>query len=309
MSEYLGPLVRQAGGSVLGILLRQASAQTLFTQASGVRSPVWEGILILVSVIVWVSLLLAATLSGPGRRLLHENRAMWLLVMGAAGYPVILASHVSASAAQFGDRASALIFVVVACWVAIWWIRSGSFDPPLRLATSLIILATLLTGGVLLGASPAFQRVPGPYLVAADERSIDRYAIAAAEWARAHLPPGTRIAADRDNSALMAAVGHLTPVTQTSGSVNVGPLYFANEIGVAQDQLVRLGRIRLLLVDRRLSSSLPNVGVYFEAGETYDPAMGTDGQVPRRGVDPSRRSGAQAGARAISFRAVVATTG
>jgi len=33
------------------------------------------------------------------------------------------------------------------------------------------------------------------------------------------------------------------------------------------------------------------------------------GQVPRRGVDPSRRSGAQAGARAISFRAVVATTG
>lgn len=36
---------------------------------------------------------------------------------------------------------------------------------------------------------------------------------------------------------------------------------------------------------------------------------GGEGQVPRRGVDPSRRSGAQAGARAISFRAVVATTG
>lgn len=274
--EYVGPVIDQAVDSVLDILFHQKRIHTLFTQPTGARTPEWEVILILVSVIVWVGLLLAATLSRPGRRLLHENRALWLVVMGAAGYPLILASHVSAPSAQFGDRASALVFFFVACWVAIWWIRSESFDRLWHFTMLLIILAALVMGGVLLGAGPDYQRVPGPHLVEADQRSIDSYAMAAAEWAQAHLPPGTRIAADRDNSALMAAVGHLTPVTQISGSVNVGPLYFANEIRTAQDQLVRRGHIRLLLVDRRLSSSLPYVGVYFEPGETYDPATGTD---------------------------------
>jgi len=276
IGRYMGPMVRQAGDSLLRIVLREERAQTLFMQATGVRTPAWEVSLILVSVILWVGLLLAATFSGPSRRLLRQRRALWLLVVGAAGYALTLASHVSASAAVFGNRAPALVFFFVACWVAIWWIRSGSFDRRRRVAVSVVILATLMMGGVLLGAGPDYARVPGPYLVAADERSIDSHAMAVAEWARAHLPPGTRIAADRDNSALLAAVADLTPVTQASGSVNVGPLYFADELGPAQDQLVRLGRIRLLLVDRRLSSSLPNVGVYFESGETYDSAIGTD---------------------------------
>jgi hypothetical protein len=171
--EYIGPVIDQAVDSVLDILFHQKRIHALFTQPTGARTPEWEEILIVVSVIVWVGLLLAATLSPPGRRLLHENRAMWLLVMGAAGYPLVLASHVSAPAAQFGDRASALVFFFVACWVAIWWIRSESFDRLWHFTMSLIILAALLMGGVLLGAGPDYQRVPGPHLVEADQRSID----------------------------------------------------------------------------------------------------------------------------------------
>jgi hypothetical protein len=272
--HYIGPLIHEAVDSVGDILLRRTRAQTFFIQPTGVRTPGWEQGVIWVSVIVWAVLILTATLSKRGRRYLRGNPALWLIAMGSAGYFVVLALHVSASAAQFGERASSLVFFFVACSVAIWWIRSGGFDRPLLFALSLIVLAALMMGGILLGSGPDYQRVPGPYLVEADQRSIDFNSLAAANWAKEHLPPSTRIAADRDNAALMAAVGGLTPVTWLGGSVDVSPLYFAKQLGESQDELVRKGRIRLLLVDDRLAESLPFVGEYFESVPNYNPATG-----------------------------------
>jgi len=274
ITGYIGPLAGGAVDSVFAIFFRRGQTQTLFLQASGVRTPEWEVSLIVVSLLLWVGLLLSATLSGPSRRFLHENRALWLLVVGAAGYSLVLVSHVSASAAVFGERATSLIFFFVATLVAIWWIRSGRLDRPGYFVISVTVLAAIAFGGVLLGTSPGYQRVPGPYLVEADQRSIDSHAMAAADWAQAHLPPETRIAADREYSALMAAVGHLSPVTTRSNSVNVGPLYFANKIGPAQKELVRRGGIRTLLVDSRWTTSVPNTGYYFEPEKTPNHSTG-----------------------------------
>lgn len=268
IGTYLGPLTRQAADSFLSVILRRQSGTTLFAQPTGAKPATWEQALILASVIGWILLLLSATLSSRGRRLLRDTPMLWLLVAGSATYPMILVLHVSALSAEYGNRAAALVFLFVASWLAIWLADLVVLRRPWYRVTALAVLITLMVGGVLFGAGPDYNRLPGPYLVEADQRSIDHNALAAARWAQARLPQQTRIAADRDNSALMAAVGHLAPVTQASGSENVGSLYFANSIGPEQDQLVRQGRVRLLLVDRRLSTSLPYVGVYFEAGET-----------------------------------------
>lgn len=278
--HYIGPLIHEAVDSITNIILRRTRTQTLFFQPTGVRTPGWEQGVIWGSVILWAGLLLAATLSKRGRSYLRSNPALWLIAMGSAGYFVVEALHVSASAAQFGDRASSLVFFFVACSVSIWWIRTGGFNRPFSFALALIVLAALMMGGILLGSGPDYQRVPGPYLVEADQRSIDANSLAVANWAHEHLPSGTRIAADRDNAALMAAVGGLTPVTRVGRSVDVAPLYFAKQLDESQDQLVRKGHIRLLLVDDRLATSLPFVGVYFESVGTYNPATGTS-QVQR----------------------------
>jgi len=264
ITGYIGPLAREAVDSVLAVLFRRGQTGTLFLQATGVRTPEWEVGLIAVSLLVWVGLISAATLSRTSRRLLHENRAIWLLVIGSAGYGLVLVSRVAASAATFGVRATSLIFFFVATLVAVWWIRSGRLERPGYFAISVTVLAAIAIGGVLLGTGPDYQRVPGPYLVEANQRSIDNYSIAAADWAQTHLPPETRIAADREDSALMAAVGHLSPVTTRDGLVNVGPLYFANEIGPTQKGQILRGQIRTLLVDDRWTTSLPNDGYYFE---------------------------------------------
>ena len=276
ITGYIGPVAGEAVDSVIAILFRRERIHTLFLQAPGVRTPEWEIGLIVVSLLVWVGLLSAATLSSPSRRFLHENRALWLLVVGAAGYALVLVSHASASAAHLGQRATSLTFFFVATLVAIWWIRSGRLDRPGYFAISVTVLAAAVIGGVLLGTSPGYQRVPGPYLVEADQRSIDSHAMAAADWAQAHLPSETRIAADREDSALMAAVGHLSPVTTRDGSVNVGPLYLANKIGAAQKGLILQGHIRTLLVDNRWTTSLPYDGYYFEPGNTPNHATGTN---------------------------------
>jgi hypothetical protein len=264
ITGYIGPIADEAADSLKAILLRRAQPRAFFVQASGVRTADWEVALIVVSLLAWVCLLLAATFSSSGRRLLRENRALWLVVAGSAGYSLTLVSHVSASAAPFGNRAASFTFFFVATLIALWWISSGRLDRPRYGAISLVVLAAVAVGGVLIGTSPDYQRVPGRYLVEADQRSIDSQAMAAADWAKAHLPQDTRIAADRDDSALMAAVGHLTPVTHRDGSVNVGPLYFAATIGPAQKAMIRRGQIRLLLVDSRWTTSPPYLGYYFE---------------------------------------------
>ena len=273
IATYFGPILDQAVDSVTAILFRRARIHTLFLQATGTRTPQWEVAIITLSLIVWAGLLLAAIASSRGRHLLSENRALWLIAVGAMGYLEILISHISTSTAQFGERSSSLIFFFVAILVAIWWVHSGYLDRPRYFALSLLALSLLAIGGLLLGTSD-YQRVPGTYLVEADQRSIDSYSMAAAQWAQAHIPADTRIAADRDNAALMAAVGHLFPVSHTNGSVNVTPLYFAKTIGVAQEQMVQQGKIGLLLVDDRLSTSLPYDGFYFEPPNTTEDKAG-----------------------------------
>ncbi|NNN20983.1 MAG: hypothetical protein HKL80_03160 [Acidimicrobiales bacterium] len=117
---------------------------------------------------------------------------------------------------------------------------------------------------MMLGSGPDWSYVTGPYIVGGDNRSIGQPSMDAATWASENLPINSNIAADRDNGALMAAVGHLRPVTAISGSLNVAPLYYSNSITSSDISLILKAKIRFLVVDTRLERGPPAFGNYFE---------------------------------------------
>jgi hypothetical protein len=105
-------------------------------------------------------------------------------------------------------------------------------------------------------------------VVGADPRSIEPQGVAAAEWTRRWLGPGNRVVADRTNRLLLGSYGAQWPVSAFVDHVPVSDLFFAEDLGQDQLDTLRRGQIRYVLVDRRLGSGLPGVGVYIEFGET-----------------------------------------
>jgi hypothetical protein len=128
------------------------------------------------------------------------------------------------------------------------------------------VLAILTVGGVIVGL-PGWARLPGPYLVSADGRSVESEGIAAAEWARDVLGAGNVMVADRVNSILMSTYGQQELVTTYETRLPLRRLYLVPEVGPVQRQIVRDGQIRYLVIDRRLSTGLPVVGHYYDRGE------------------------------------------
>jgi hypothetical protein len=49
--------------------------------------------------------------------------------------------------------------------------------------------------------------------------------------------------------------------------VRVSQVFFAPTLGPAERQILRAGRVRYVVIDRRLSTGLPAAGAYFERGE------------------------------------------
>jgi len=137
-------------------------------------------------------------------------------------------------------------------------------------ATSLITCAmsVVCVGGVLLEAGPVLSNLPGPYVVVADQRSIEPEGIQAASWALTYLGPNNRVATDRINQILMSTYGDQRIVTSQEDKVEVSPVFFSSHFGPAEVAILRQARVRYLVVDLRLSTALPLEGYYFESDES-----------------------------------------
>ena len=88
--------------------------------------------------------------------------------------------------------------------------------------------------------------------------------IATAQWALSALGPGNRFASDFGNEPVLGSYGDQDPVLAVSFLYN-SPVYTA-----ADAQQARTLAIRYILVDHRLSQSLPASGQYFPS----DPLAG-----------------------------------
>ena len=142
-------------------------------------------------------------------------------------------------------------------------------DARLALGVRLAAVAGLLvlaTGGAILGI-PAWARLPGPYLVSADPRSVEPQGLAAAAWTARWLERGSTFLSDRTNRTLLAVHGRQHPITAVGDRIDVKDAYFGTTL--LPEDIARLSRVpvRYVLTDRRLATALPYVGVYVERGE------------------------------------------
>jgi hypothetical protein len=136
------------------------------------------------------------------------------------------------------------------------------FKPPLFALVATVIFC----GGIIAGWSP-WARMPWPYQVGSDTRSIEPQGLAAAAWASAYLGPGNRIAADRINMTLMGTYGQQRMITDLIDHVSISGIFLAPHLGPNEREALGKGRIRYLVVDRRISTALPLDGHYYEGWE------------------------------------------
>jgi len=274
---YLIPHFAGTIAQVVQILTHQRAPRQLFHGNAGFVPPLWERVMTYASV--------ALIVLGQPFGLLHiwrshRTSAVSLVLAGAAlAYPVSQALRFTQDGAETGVRATEFLFLGLAFVLAIgitkFWLSGVSNWR--RSAMILSAVAIILVGQVIAGEGTDWVRIPGPYLVSADERSIEPEGIAAAEWARAYLGPGQRMGSDRVNTLLMATYGDEQAFTSVSANVPLEPIFTSSEFGPDEVALLRQDKLQYLVVDRRLSTGLPLAGGYFnddqvQVSKPIDPA-------------------------------------
>jgi hypothetical protein len=128
--------------------------------------------------------------------------------------------------------------------------------------TKTAVIVVLALGGIAGGYPNYYSRLPGPYLVAAWERSIDSHNLTAASWVRTSLRSNAGLASDFFTAQTLSALGHKYNRKNTAG------LFLTSQFTSADFEILRTSHVRYVVVDKRITTMLPNVGYYFAA----DPA-------------------------------------
>lgn len=265
--DYIQPPVTRATEQLLELISGEAASRTLFQAASGDVAPMWEQVLGFGSV-----LLIVAVLPFGLREMWRRHRdspIAWALAIAALGYPLGVLGRLSPLGAEIAARTPEFLFLGVGLCVAAFLTRRLSTQwrrsrPGLAVAAA--AAAVVLVGGVIVGI-PRWARLPGPYLASADARSFEPNGIAAASWAREHLGPDNRTVGDRTNQLLMGVYGHQDVIVANDPLIDLSAFYQSFEFGPLQHRLVARQRVRLAVVDLRLTRLLPTVGFYFQKQE------------------------------------------
>ncbi|MDQ3811423.1 MAG: hypothetical protein M3336_14145 [Chloroflexota bacterium] len=263
---YLAPHFVAGAQELLRLIGGEATGRELFRSYAGQVSPTWERITSMASVVlILLGLPIGMRLVWRRRR---RNALALTLAAGALAYPLSLGLRLTESGAETAVRASEFIFVAVAFVLALaateWLLARWPGRKGYAALTAWAVV--VMVGGIILGFAP-WSRMPGPYLVAADTRSIEPQGLLAAEWVREVLGPGNRIVADRVNRLLMGTYGQQRPVSGFADGEPVGDAVLLPELGPEEQAVLRRAAVHYVLVDGRMASALPAVGVYFEFGE------------------------------------------
>lgn len=268
--SYLSGYFSGALSELDNIARGSGSARPLF--ASSARpSPIWDRILMTGSVAL-VSLSLPFGLFCLWQQY-RRNLLVVTLGVFALAYPASQLFRFTKDGSEITDRAAAFLFLPIACLFTIiiaqfWptWKRNARVVTLISIALSIMFL-----GGVVVALGAGYAGLPGPYLVSADRRSVETEGIQDAIWSLSYLGPNNRIGTDRINRLLLSTYGDQHIVTHLYDNVDISPLFYAPQLGPDEVDLLRRARLSYLVVDQRLSQSLPLVGVYFENDATTKP--------------------------------------
>ncbi|MBV9688720.1 MAG: hypothetical protein JO202_03310 [Ktedonobacteraceae bacterium] len=260
---YLSPHVDSTVHQVLQILAGEEATRQLFHDGAGFVTPLWERVTGFASV--------ALILLGLPFGLFHiwrkyrTSAVALALASGALAYPVSQAFRLTPAGAESADRLAAFLFFGVAFVLTIgtkqFWLSHGLSWR--QAAVVMGAIGIIVVGQAIVSDGPSWARMPGPYLISADQRSIEPQGVTAAEWARSYLGPGRRVATDRINTLLMMTYGNEWTVTALDAKTDVAQIFISLQFGPDVESILQEDKIQYLVVDRRLSEGLPRVGTYF----------------------------------------------
>lgn len=292
LTDYFGPIARDVGAQFRGGERRQLFKDSAGTAARSVDTYLLLYYAAVLCLVVGTLLLLAYSWWRKG-----EHHLRWgphfLMVLLAGSIPVLLAARVVPKGGELFDRSSSFLFLPLSILFAgyvtrLWWrddhphFTSGEHRRiEVVRAVSLVLAGAAFLGGYVLGSGPNWARLPGPYMVAADPRSMDAEVLAATAWADENLPAGSRISADRVGSVLLSSRSGLWPVMQGPEGIDAPALYVAKNWGAGQSNSAAAMQLRYLYVDLRLATEKPHFGSYFYAGETGGGQQYTERQLTK----------------------------
>ena len=264
--NYLLPQVGSATRQVVTLIAGETTGRQLFRSYTGGAAPLWEQLVGYLSTIL-ILLGLPFGLFQVWRRYRRQAGAVALALLALA-YPAGFPFRLTKSGAEAANRSNEFLFLGIAFVLAIGIVElvlSGRYELR-RSAVVLAGAAIIFMGGVILGFAP-WARLPGPYLVSADSRSIEPEGVTAAKWARAYLGPDNRMVADRTNALLMLSAGGQRPVTGYGDGIPTWRVVLSPKLGARELAIIRQAGLRYVVVDNRLAWDLPTTGVYFERAE------------------------------------------
>ncbi|MDI6105524.1 hypothetical protein QLQ12_43775 [Actinoplanes sp. NEAU-A12] len=233
--------------------------------------------------------------------ILRKDRDTWrwaALVGGAAFFAGNGARFLGSGGPEIAGRLSTFTYVPMSIIAAIAIVHAVRIVPPKdengrrwlsvpppgvavttgRRLTNQVYIGTTLITLLMIGARtggwpPVSALLPGPYLAAAYERSVDDFGVDAARWQERNLPRESRVGGDITAVALSSTYGRIDPVRE------VGELYYATSWTPAEQTIVRQLAIDYLVVDERLGDLLPSDNAYFQddpmAGRITEPLSDT----------------------------------
>lgn len=254
---YFSPTVQ---GIIQGLngLLGKGSAGAPSTSTAPKGNQLLEGVGIL--------LIAALVLLGAWHVWRRYRHHPWLLAMTiwSFGWFVSLGVRLGTPDGQeLAGRAATYVDVPVALIAALAFTKLVNtralrrLAPPAIAAVAAGVLA-LQFDGLANGWPPYWERLPGPFQVGGVERAVGPEEVATGNWTLSELGPGNSFAADFGIFMVLAGYGDQNPLFQDVAYLYTSPKYTPAIAAQASAQ-----NVHYILVDRRLSQSLPVSGSYF----------------------------------------------
>lgn len=268
--DYLTPIFNAATSELAG-LLQGGAARPPGSGTAGVPTPTWEVMVMFGSLLLWCLLLLPAGWAAWRHRSIGATRARYVPLLIAVVFPALQLARFSEAASEVADRASTFVFMAMAVVVGAW------LASRLRTLRVLFVPGALLLvlGGTILGSGPDWQRVPGPFLAGAEQRSVDSTTVAVAEWAGRYLPDGSNVASDATFSRVIPNFADVTSVTQPAGFESVTPMFISESFDQTSLELILRNEVDFVVVDTRLVGQTVRSGAFYEGGAGYGAAAAT----------------------------------
>lgn len=269
--DYIVPIFNSASTELMTVLDGTSSGRQAGVATDGSKAPTWEIMVMAGSLLLWIVLLLPAGYRALRKQTIGATRARYVPLAVAMLFPCLQLARFSQAAGEVADRASTFVTMAMALVVGAW--LAGR----LRLYRHLVVpgAVLLVLGGTILGSGPDWQRVTGPYIAGAEQRSIDHASVAVGEWAGTYLPEGSVVATDFNFSRLLPNFADVVPVTQPGGFESMTPMFLSRSMTQESLRLILRNEVDFIVVDTRISGRTLKSGVYWEGGSGYGAVAAT----------------------------------